>query len=173
MKRALSFLAGISFMAVSAPTFAQGLSTDINWNNCQGLAPQEAITGCTAVITSGAESLLALANAFTFRGNAYLRAGDPERAAADYLQAARYDDQKLEPVLGYGLSLYAQRRLPEALNVLNLAVSRNPRYAEAIYARGLVKRAMGANEEANDDFSEARTVSAGVTRSLANLGIQL
>ena len=60
-----------------------------------------------------------------------------------------------------------------ALDVLNNAIDRNPRYAEAIYARGLVKRQLGENEDANDDFSAARNVSSDVTRSLAELGIRL
>lgn len=173
MMRIIPLLAGVSFLAVSASTFAQGLSTDIHWNQCQSNATQESIDGCSAVIASGNESLLALAQAFTFRGNAYMRAGNPERAALDFRQASRFDGQKLAPVLGYGLALYAQGRYLQALDVLNNAVERNPRYAEAIYARGLVKRSLGENEEANDDFSAARNVSADVTRSLADLGIRL
>ena len=173
MKRLQSLLAGISLLAMTAPVFAQDLSTDINWNQCKDIASDSAITGCTAVIKSGNESLLSLAMAFTLRGNAYLRSGEPEQAELDYRQAARFDDQKLAPLLGYGLALYVQGRLPQALDVLNAAIGRNPRYAEAIYARGLVKRAMGATEDATDDFSTARNVSAGVTRSLADLGIKL
>ncbi len=173
MKRILSLLVGCSFLATAAPTLAQDLSTDINWNQCKGVTSEDAIAGCTAVIRSGNESLLQLGVAFTLRGNAHMRAGDPGRAALDYQQAMRFDNQKLAPVLGYGLALYAQGKFLPALGVLNSAVDRNPHYAEAIYARGLVKRALGASEEANDDFSNARNVSAGVTRSLADLGIRL
>ena len=170
MTRILPLLAGVFLLAMSAPVFAQGLSTDINWNQCKSNASADAIAGCSAVIGSGDESLLSLAQAFTFRGNAYMRAGDPTRAALDFRQATRFDDQKLAPVLGYGLALYAQGRYLQALDVLNNAIERNPRYAEAIYARGLVKRSLGENEDANDDFSMARNVSADVTRSLADLG---
>lgn len=171
--RILPLLAGVSFSALTASAFTQDLSTDINWTQCKSNAAQESITGCSAVIASGNESLLSLAQAFTFRGNAYMRAGNPERAALDFRQASRFDDQKLAPVLGYGLALYVQGRYLQALDVLNNAIARNPRYAEAIYARGLVKRSLGANEDANDDFSTARNVSADVTRSLADLGIRL
>lgn len=173
MKRFLPVLVGVFAFTAVESTFAQDLSTDINWNQCKGVGTEDVIAGCTAVIRSGNESLLSLAVAFTFRGNAYMRAGEPDRAALDFSQAMRFDNQKLAPILGYGLALYAQGRPLQALDVLNAAIARNPRYAEAIYARGLVKRSLGATEDANDDFSSARNVSAGVTRSLADLGIKL
>ncbi len=172
MKRTVSFFAGLSLLVLAIPAQAQDLTTDINWNQCKDIVAANAIAGCTTVITSGNESLLSLAVAFNLRGNAYLRDGQFERAAADYRQSSRFDDGRVDPVFGYGLALYAQGRYGQALDVFNVAIERNPRYAEAIYGRGLAKRAMGYREEANDDFANARNVSSSVTRTLVELGVK-
>jgi tetratricopeptide (TPR) repeat protein len=158
-----------SLLLLSGFAFAQ--TQDQNWLRCKDYAPAVALEGCNAVIAARTESVMGLADAFYFRGFANLRAGNVEQAAADFTQAARLDTTDNGPIFGHGAAMYQMGRYDEALRDLNLAVTRNPRYAEALYVRGLVRRHMGDRNGADADFETATGMRGDITRTVHDLGV--
>jgi tetratricopeptide (TPR) repeat protein len=64
----------------------------IDWCNANdGVAVDQVISGCTAVIQSGEQSPKDLSTAFNNRGNAYYAMKDYDRAIADFSEAIRID----------------------------------------------------------------------------------
>jgi tetratricopeptide (TPR) repeat protein len=78
----------------------------------------------------------------------------------------------LAPVLFRGLALYAKGQYQDALRDFNAVIAVNTRFAEAIYARGLVMRSLGNREAAMEDFTLASNINGDVSRNIADFGIR-
>src|SRR5437764_9036040 len=108
------------------PAFAQ--SDDIDRQRCRAFASDVSVAACSAVIARGTASTLTLAEVYRYRAQAYLHAGDPDRAAADAEAASRLNAQEISPLLIHGLALYAKGDVRAALADFNAAIARDDRF---------------------------------------------
>ena len=146
-------------------------SDDIDRQRCRAFASEISIPACTAVIARGAASTLTLAEVYRYRAHAYLHAGDPDRARADATTALQLNPEENAPLLIHGLALYVKGDAAGALADLNAAITRDDRFAEAIYARGLVERALGERARAQADFTTAIGIRGNTASVIADFGV--
>jgi tetratricopeptide (TPR) repeat protein len=158
-----------SLVLSCARTFAQ--SDDIDRQRCRAFVSDVSVAACSAVIARGTASTLTLAEVYRYRAQAYLHAGDPDRALADAEAASRLNPQENSPLLIHGLALYAKGDTRAALADFNAAIARDDRFAEAIYARGLVERALGERAQAQADFAAAIDIRGNAPSTIADFGI--
>ncbi len=85
--RVLSMIVLLALLGGSA--VLHGQTRDDNWNRCKGSDPDLSIAGCTAIIQSGQENNVNLANAFYNRGITYGHKGEYDLAIQDFDQALR------------------------------------------------------------------------------------
>lgn len=150
---------------------AQAQSDDIDRQRCQAFASTVSIPACTAILQRGTASTLTMAEVLRYRATAYLHAGAPARALADAEESARLNPEELAPALIHGLALYALGDLRGARADFNAAIARDDRFAEAIYARGLVERAVGDATDARRDFAAAINIHGNVATTIAAFGV--
>lgn len=86
------------------------------------------------------------------RGNAYLAAGRPERALADYDRALRLKPKLPEVTVLKGEALSMLGRHAEALQAFDAALSAMPNNAETLNGRAIVHMALGHVGQANADW---------------------
>jgi tetratricopeptide (TPR) repeat protein len=163
-------IVGIAFLFSVNTASAQAIA--LHWQRCKQYSPALGIEGCTALIEGATRSSLEVAEAYRYRGLAYLRAGEYDRAISDQNQSMRLNTQKLAPVLFRGLALYAKGNDRAALRDFNAVIAVDTRFAEAIYARGLVLRRLGNSEAARKDFALASNINGDVSKNIADFGIR-
>jgi tetratricopeptide (TPR) repeat protein len=168
MARSFALPAALSLLIASA---AWAQSDDIDRQRCRAFASDVSIRACTAVIARGSASTLTLAEVYRYRAQAFLHAGDPESARVDAEAAARLDPERNAPLLIHGLALYLKGDARGALGDFNAAIARDNRFAEAIYARGVVERALGQTTQAQRDFAIAVGIRGNAASTIADLGI--
>jgi len=71
-----------------------------------------------------------LARAFSNRGNAYLAAGDHDRAIGDYNDAIRLDRRLAAAYIGRGIAYQARKDYDRAIADYDEAIRLDPKYRE-------------------------------------------
>lgn len=91
---------------------------------------------------------------YVARGNAYLAAGQPERALADYERARKLTPISPDISILRGESLSLLRRYKEALEEFDGALAMRPSDVEALSGRAIVRMALGRLDDANTDWRQ-------------------
>jgi serine/threonine protein kinase len=98
----------------------------------------------------------------------YLRAGDDERALAEFRRAVREEPQNFWANFYRGRCAYRLHRYDEALNAFSVCIALAPTRAECFYNRGLVYTALGQTPDALTDYDRALRVDPTLTAAAAN-----
>jgi len=104
------------------------------------------------------------------RGNAYFKAGDIEKALADYEAALVIDSNYAKAYFNKGLVFDKQNRLPKAIEQYSAALIFEPGYEQAYNNRGYDLLALGKNKAAKSDFEQALTLNPDYAEAWNNLG---
>lgn len=89
------------------------------------------------------------------RGIAYSKAGDADRAAADWKTAAELNPHDAEPYLNLGVDFLRQGKLKEAIVTLEKALDIAPRHAKVHSNLGVARERSGNLDRAIQHFSDA------------------
>jgi tetratricopeptide (TPR) repeat protein len=131
------------------------------------VGPIFAIQACTNIIVTGRESGEALAAAYTYRGMAYFRKDDVDRAMADYNRAIELDPQQRDAHYFRGLDYAAKRDYDRAIADYDKSIEINPDNGGASYnARGDAHAAKGDYDQAIADYDRAIAAIADYYKSL-------
>jgi len=90
--------------------------------------------------------------AYTWRGYAYHKHRDFDRAIADYDRAHALDTKSVDTYVGRGMAYFAQRNVDRAEEDFSQALSLQPEDATALCSRGLARRDRGRPEAALAGF---------------------
>src|SRR6516165_12165496 len=111
--RILTLLIGAAALfAVAAPAAA---ASRADWDACKGDDPDRSIAACTRIIQGRGETAKDSAIARGYRGLAYQRKGDLDRAIADYDEAIRLDPKHAEAYYGRVLTYRNKGDLERAI----------------------------------------------------------
>jgi len=166
--------AAVSAATLLAPALSASAQTDqqVEWCNGEGNATRElSISGCTAMIQSGAYMGEELAIVFNNRGIAYFKSGQFESAIQDYDQAIRLRPNFLSALISRGFAYLNMRNYGAAVEAFDAALNAYPENAPSIYGRALVKRANGDAAGANADIAAAQRLDPAIAQELAALGV--
>ena len=89
------------------------------------------------------------------RGIAHSKAGDPDRAAADWKTAAQLNPDDAEPQLNLGVDFLRQGKFDEAIRALERALQIAPRHAKVHSNLGVAQERSGNLDRAIQHFSDA------------------
>ena len=139
-KARLASLIAIRFVASGAsfgpvPAVAQS-DQQRKWCNEKDGAPDQRISGCTAVIQSGSLADRSLAPAFNNRGIAYADKGQHDRAIQDFDQAIRLDPGSASLFNNRGRAYSAKGQYDRAIPDFDQAIRLDPTKADAFHDRG-------------------------------------
>jgi tetratricopeptide (TPR) repeat protein len=173
----------LSLVAAALLVLAAGAPGEA-WRRCAEADPATAIAGCSAVITSGAESGARLAAAHYNRGIAYRaqsqydrahQGSDPDtmldRAVADYDEALRIRPDYAEALVNRAVAWFDKGRFDRAVADCDRAIALRPNLAEAYNNRALAYYRLGRFDLALPDFDQTILLdknygNALITRSL-------
>jgi lipoprotein NlpI len=149
----------VSFCIVRALGPPEGLAACSN----SSVPSDAAIIACTRIIQSGEVHGTTLVAAYVSRGNRYARAGDYDRAIADYTKAIH-----LDPKLDYtfwrrGLAHTRKKEHERAIADYSQAIRLNPNRAPAYVGRGYAYHSKGDYDRAIADYDEAIRISPHYT----------
>ncbi len=168
----------LAAVAVSAATLAAAFSASAQTNQqvewCNGednATPELSISGCTAMIQSGAYAGEELAIILDNRGIAYFKDGQLESAIQDYDQAIRLRPNFLSALISRGFAYLKMKNYGSAIAAFDAALEAYPENAPALYGRALAQRADGDAVEANAEIAEARRLDPAIAQELAALGV--
>ena len=168
-------LAAVAVLAATlAAAFSASAQTDqqIAWCNGEdNAAHEQSISGCTAMIQSGAYGGEELAIIFDNRGIAYFKDGQLESAIQDYDQAIRLRPNFLSALISRGFAYLKMKNYGSAIAAFDAALEAYPENAPALYGRALAQRADGDAIEANAEIAAARRLDPAIVQELAALGV--
>lgn len=140
---------------------------EIGWCNGQDDATREqSISGCTAMMKSGAYSGEDLAIILNNRALAYLKSGQLESAVQDYDQAMRLRPNFLSALIGRGFAYLGMKDYDSAMTGFQAALEAYPQNPALLYGRGLARRARGDTAGANGDLAAARRLDPAIAQAL-------
>ena len=168
-------VAAVAVLAATlAAAFSASAQTDqqIAWCNGEdNAAHEQSISGCTAMIQSGAYGGEELAIIFDNRGIAYFKDGQLESAIQDYDQAIRLRPNFLSALISRGFAYLKMKNYGSAIAAFDAALEAYPENAPALYGRALAQRADGDAIEANAEIAAARRLDPAIVQELATLGV--
>ena len=126
--------------ALTAPAVAASRG---DWDACKGDDPDQSIAACTRIIQGRGETAKNSAIARRYRGLAYQRKDDLDRAIADYSEAIRLDPKYAEAYYGRGLTYRNKGDVERAIADYSEAIRLDPKLAAAYNNRGNAYREMG------------------------------
>lgn len=108
--------------------------------------------------------------AYSNRGNAYMDAGELDKAIADYTEAVRLDPAYVDALNNRGNVYNTRGEHDKAIADYNRVIAIRPRHAEAHYNRGNACIAQGNYQQAIADYAEAIRINPGYAEAYNNLG---
>src|SRR5262245_24303981 len=145
-------LAAVTLIAVTTMMLpaATGAEESDHRSRCvarEGVAPEQKLASCTALIESGRQTRQGVVAALTRRGNVHLGNRNYDRAIDDYTKAIRLDTKYAVGFYNRGLAYLRKGRIDRAIEGFDEAIRLNPKYAHAF-----VNRAIAYREKAQWDF---------------------
>jgi len=107
------------------------------------------------------------------RGNAYLAAGQPEKALDDYERALRLKRNLPEAIALKGEALLMLGRYADAIQAFDVAFGARPRDADILNGRGIARMALGQVNEANADWQQQFQLLQGNSRAQACVALRM
>jgi tetratricopeptide (TPR) repeat protein len=111
--------------------------------------------------------------AYSNRGNAYMDAGDLDKAVLDYNEAVRLDPSYVDALNNRGNVYNTRGEYDKAIADYNKVLSMRPRHAEAHYNRGNAYIFKGNYQQAIADYTEAVRINPEYAEAYNNLGNSL
>jgi len=146
----------LGMVATALPAAAQTQQQiDSCTNKGHAFEPDQSISACAAVLSSGRWSGKDLAWAYSNRGLAYMHKGDADRAIADINKAIELDPTMAVAYFNRGEVYAARGDLDRAITSFDQAIKVDTKYATAYNNRGLVYDRKGDYDRAMADLSKA------------------
>jgi tetratricopeptide (TPR) repeat protein len=152
MRRLRVLIWTTALCVLAAPAAA---ASRADWDACKGDDPDASIAACTRIIQGRGETAKNFAIARRYRGLAYQRKADLDRAIADYSEAIRLDPKYADAYYGRGLTYRNKGDLEVAIADYSEAIRLDPKLASAYNNRGNAYRDKGDPDRAIADFNEA------------------
>ncbi len=122
---------------------------------CFSHDPDVAIAGCTALLQSGHETQEHITRAFSYRGAAYIRKREYDRAVQDLDQAIQRDPNYAQAFESRGTAYSLKGQNDRAIEDFSQSIHLDPKSAVSFYDRGGVYNVQGQNDRAIQDFDQA------------------
>jgi tetratricopeptide (TPR) repeat protein len=154
MKRvAISFV----FSLLSILTTVQpSASADHEWQKCISIGDlDERMRACSDVIRRAGITRVMLADAYQYRGTAYVSKGSSDQAIEDFKKALELNPKYAEALDGLGWAHVQKGEFQNAIKDLDLAIQFKPKYWYAHSNRGSAYAGLGDHQRAIRDFSES------------------
>jgi tetratricopeptide (TPR) repeat protein len=139
----------VAMLVVAGPAAADDTT------RCAREAGDVAIAACTRAINSG-EGRPSIN--YNFRGVAYYRKGDTDRAIADFTEAIRLDPKNATTHNKRGVAYHRKGDMDRAIADFTEAIRLDPKLAYAYNGRGDAYREKGDTDRAIADFNEAMRI---------------
>ena len=156
--RTRSILLGASFLLCLGSASAEDDAATL-CNGGDGISLDMKISGCTAFIDAGTDSVENLVVAYNNRGNAYDDKGQPDLAIQDYERAMQLQPGDAKPYFNRGAAYYNKGEYARALQDFDEAIRLRPDYAKALTARGNAKKQMGDIAGGDADIAAAKALA--------------
>jgi tetratricopeptide (TPR) repeat protein len=132
-----------ALLLLATPAAAQsGRFKNIGLCNGGGqIAADSVITGCTALIDSGAETPKTLAIVYSNRGNAFIHKGEYDHAIRDYEQSIKNEPEYAKAFNNRGVAYQKKGEHQLAMQDFEQAIKLDPKYAGAFVNRARARRA--------------------------------
>jgi len=165
--RALTAVAlmAVTTMMVPAPIRAQQSDERRQCFAREGVAPEQKLESCTAVIESGGQTPQGLVAAFNSRGNVHLSTRNYDRAIDDYNEAIRLDPKYAIGFNNRGLAYQGKGKTDRAIEDFDEAIRLNPTYATAFVNRADARRIKGRIDLAIEDSDRAIGLNPNLARA--------
>lgn len=122
--------------------------------------PYAAAEACDKAISAQAKPPLEPGRAFTLRGYAWIREGEPGGAVSDFTRAIAINATNISALKGRARAYTALRRYDDAIADLTRAISLRPNGEEHFRERGRTYLEMGNAKEAFADYDHAIEIQA-------------
>src|SRR5262252_6563033 len=178
--RALSAATLVAVTAMMSPAaIAQQSEEDRRCFAREGVAPEQKLASCTAVIKSGGQTPQRLVAAFTNRGNVYLTNRNYDSAVDDYNEAIKLNPTFVLAFVNRAIAyqekaqwdfdayLAEGRYEDRAIQDLDEAIRLAPNNATAFRNRGFVHSRRQRYDRAIQDFDEAIRLDPSVAASFS------
>ena len=162
MRRIAIFAAAFAaLLALGAPARA-----DMAGDCGRSRHPERQLSGCTAIIGSGAYSGKSLAVAYSNRGNARSNLGDYRRAIEDYDQALRLDPGNIVANTNRGIAYKNLGEYHRSIEAYELVLRRDPGNAKAYNGRAWSLYLLGRYAEALGSVERSLSLEPGNVRAI-------
>lgn len=152
----ITFLAdGRTMTTIPAPSKADALESDPDYQACRDSSGDEAIAACGRAIGSGKFSGDFLAVLHVNRGVERGNKNDPEGALSDYDEAIRLNPSNAKALNNRGASYFEKSEYDRAIQDLDQAIKLQPDYSRAFRNRGDAYRKKGDRDHAIADYQKA------------------
>jgi len=109
--------------------------------------------------------------AYNNRGLVYYKAGQFDRAVADFHKAVTFRSSYIDAYSNLGMAFFKSGRLDEAIANLDKAIALDPAYYKAYNNRALVFGAMGKFDKAVEDYNRVIALKPSSPQAYYNLGV--
>ncbi|MDO8283022.1 MAG: tetratricopeptide repeat protein [Thermodesulfovibrionia bacterium] len=109
--------------------------------------------------------------AYTNRGIAYDKAGDVQKALADYDRSIKIDPKYVKPYNNRGVLYVSMKKYEEAMKDYNRAIELDPKLAQAYSNRGVAHGMLKDYEKTILDCSKAIEINPGIPDFYYNRGL--
>ena len=152
---------------------AQGRPTSSAAPDRPASRPTSQAAACTALIDSGRFTRQNLAILHSNRGIAYGKAGDYDRAIADFDAAMRINPNHVRAYLNRGNANFARRDYDRAIADFSQAIRLEPKNVTIVMSRATAYEAKGDFGRAIADYDQALKLDPKLTAAITNRGARL
>src|SRR3954451_20848803 len=135
-----------------------------------GVTPDVQAEACTSLIDSGRYTRQNLAILHSNRGIAYGKAGDYDRAIADFDAALRINPNHMRAYLNRGNANFSRRDYDRAVADFSQAIRIEPRNVTIVMSRATAFEAKGDFGRAIADYDLALKLDPNLTAAMINRG---